>query len=209
MFKHPSNSIICSSQSLRDPVSQLTNWPHLGSDHNCVYTYIYIYIYIHTYTYIYIYIYIYIHLFLSLSLSLSLSSMHISAAPQPVSALSLRAGGCQCWVAYAKPALPNTEKGTPNLPTNTIAAKIAWLKLSGESPNGMRIPPLRIKVMLESNPLKSIMLVPKLAVLRPTGVRQKYEIETCSVLRSCEQVQPQRKMAPTYPAPEPVYESPT
>ena len=31
----------------------------------------------------------------------------------------------------------------------------------------MRIPPLRIKIMLESNPLRSIMLVQRLAVRRP------------------------------------------
>ena len=31
---------------------------------------------------------------------------------------------------------------TPNLPTNIIPTKIAWLKLSGKSPMGLRIPAL-------------------------------------------------------------------
>ena len=48
---------------------------------------------------------------------------------------------------------------TPNLPTNIVPTNIAWLKLSGKSPIGLGIPPLRIKIMLESNPLKSTMSV--------------------------------------------------
>ena len=44
-------------------------------------------------------------------------------------------------------------------PTN-----IAWLKLSGKSPMDMSMPPLWIKIMLESNPLKSTMLVGRLGV---------------------------------------------
>ena len=53
---------------------------------------------------------------------------------------------------------------TPNLPTKITSAKIRWLKLSGKVPMDMRIPPLRIKILLESNPLKSIILVRRLAV---------------------------------------------
>ena len=53
---------------------------------------------------------------------------------------------------------------TPNLPTNSIPTKIAWLRLSGRFPMGLGIPPLRIKLMLASNPLSSIMLVWRLAV---------------------------------------------
>ena len=44
---------------------------------------------------------------------------------------------------------------TPNLPTNITYAKIAWLKLSGKFSMGLGIPPLRIRILLESNPLKS------------------------------------------------------
>ena len=46
-----------------------------------------------------------------------------------------------------------------NLPTNIIPTNIAWLKLSGKFPMDIRIPPLKIKIMLESDPLKSTMLV--------------------------------------------------
>ena len=53
---------------------------------------------------------------------------------------------------------------TPNLPTKMIPTKIAWLELSGKSPMDMRIPSFRIKIMFESNPLKSIMFVGRLAV---------------------------------------------
>ena len=41
-------------------------------------------------------------------------------------------------------------------------AKIARLKLPGDFPMGLGIPPLRIKTTLESNPLKSIMLARRL-----------------------------------------------
>ena len=47
---------------------------------------------------------------------------------------------------------------TPNPPTN-IPTKIAGLKLSRKFPMGLGIPLLEIKIMLESNPLKSTMLV--------------------------------------------------
>ena len=53
---------------------------------------------------------------------------------------------------------------TPNLHTNIIPTNIARLKLSGKFPMGLEIPPLRIKITLESNPLKSTMLVRRLAV---------------------------------------------
>ena len=60
---------------------------------------------------------------------------------------------------------PDRQKeNTPNLPTNITPTKIAWLKLSGKFPMGLGIPPLNIKIMLESNPLKSVMLVRRLAV---------------------------------------------
>ena len=54
----------------------------------------------------------------------------------------------------------------PNLPTTILPAKIPWLKLSGEFPMDMRIPPLRIKTLLESNPLKSTILV-RTSAVRP------------------------------------------
>ena len=52
---------------------------------------------------------------------------------------------------------------------NIIPAKIRWLKLPGKFPVGMRIPPLKIQILLESNPLKSRILVRRLAV--PASVK--------------------------------------
>ena len=57
-------------------------------------------------------------------------------------------------------------QSTLNLPTNITPANIAWVKLWGKFPMGMRIPPLEFKIMLESNPLKSRILVGRLAVFR-------------------------------------------
>ena len=53
---------------------------------------------------------------------------------------------------------------TPNLPTKIIPTKIRWLELSGKFLMGLRIPSLNIKIMLESNPLKSRILVRRSAV---------------------------------------------
>ena len=53
---------------------------------------------------------------------------------------------------------------TADLPTKNLPAKIAWLKLSRKFPMDVRIPPLKMKIMLESNPLKSRNLVRRLAV---------------------------------------------
>ena len=54
---------------------------------------------------------------------------------------------------------------TPNLPGKIIPAKIRRLKVSGKFPTlDMRIPPLKHKIMPESSPLKSRILVRRLAV---------------------------------------------
>ena len=58
----------------------------------------------------------------------------------------------------------HTWSATPNLPTNIIHTNIARVKLSGKSPTGLGIPPLTIKITLESNPLTSTMLVGGLGV---------------------------------------------
>ena len=55
---------------------------------------------------------------------------------------------------------------TPNLPTNIVPTNIARLKLSRKSPMGLGIPPLKSNIILESNPLKSTMLVGRLGVVR-------------------------------------------
>ena len=54
---------------------------------------------------------------------------------------------------------------TPNLPTKIVPTNIARVKHSGKSPMDMRIPPLRIKNVLESNLPKSSMLVGRLGVV--------------------------------------------
>ena len=55
---------------------------------------------------------------------------------------------------------------TPDLPTKITPTKIAGLKLSGKFPMGLGIPPLELPILLESNPLKSRILVRRLAVRR-------------------------------------------
>ena len=57
---------------------------------------------------------------------------------------------------------------TPNFSTNIVPTNIAWVKLSGKSPTGLGIPPRKIKIMLESNPPNSTMLVGRLGV-HPTS----------------------------------------
>ena len=60
--------------------------------------------------------------------------------------------------------LCDAHDDTPNLPTKIITAKIAGLKISRNSPMDMRIPPLKLKILLESSPLKSRILVGRLGV---------------------------------------------
>ena len=48
---------------------------------------------------------------------------------------------------------------SPSLPTKISPAKIRRLKTSGKHSTDMRIPPLKMKVLLESDPLKSRILV--------------------------------------------------
>ena len=57
------------------------------------------------------------------------------------------------------------KAGTPNLPT-IIPTRIAWLKLSGKSPMGMRVPHLNIKILLESDPPTSRILLRPVRLLR-------------------------------------------
>ena len=70
---------------------------------------------------------------------------------------------------------------TPNLPTKIIPCKIAWLKLSGEFPMGLEIPLLKLKLIFESNPLKSIILVWRLAVEQTRGIpgHSTKSVEVC------------------------------
>ena len=72
---------------------------------------------------------------------------------------------------------------TPNLPTNIIPTNIARLELSGKSTMGLGIPPLEIKSMLESNPLKPTMLVGSLSVYDKLGYTVTSTV--INVLSSC------------------------
>ena len=64
-----------------------------------------------------------------------------------------------CWLTlHSLDAAVELLASTPNLPTNIIPTKIAWLKLSGKLPMDMNIPLLWTDIMFESNPLKSTML---------------------------------------------------
>ena len=64
----------------------------------------------------------------------------------------------------------NDSSSAPSLPAKIIPAKIARLKLSGKFPMGLGIPPLKSKIRLESDPLKSRILVPRLAVFEDSSM---------------------------------------
>ena len=49
----------------------------------------------------------------------------------------------------------HTLQYAQSLPTNNLPAKIAWLEHSGKFPMGLKIPPLKFKILHEANPLKS------------------------------------------------------
>ena len=70
---------------------------------------------------------------------------------------SLGAMSERLWASCSRPCIRP-------IPTNIIPTKIAGPKLSGKFPMGLGIPPLENKIMLESNPSESIILVRKLAV---------------------------------------------
>ena len=82
--------------------------------------------------------------------------------------------------ATSQEASASLMSNTPNLPTNIIPTKIAWLKLSWKFPTGQGISPLKIKIMLESDPLKSIMLVRRLGVYQWTEEVRFQENSECS-----------------------------
>ena len=73
---------------------------------------------------------------------------------------ALGARGCRTLTQVTHPIAPPT----PNLPTKIIPIEIRRRKLSGTFPMGLRISPLNIEILLESNPLKSRILVRRLAV---------------------------------------------
>ena len=85
--------------------------------------------------------------------------------------LALEGGGSECTGRGIRLREPvffvggiQTGFRTPNPPTKIIHAKIRRLETSGKFPMDMRVPPLEIKILLESNLLKSRSLVRRLAV---------------------------------------------
>ena len=126
--------------------------------HACMYvcTYVCMYVCIGVCIYIYIYIYTYYNNI----------SYYGNILTPTVCAPLHRPPSARCrWTPWA----PGRRWGwrprnTPDLPTNIVPTNIAWLKLSGKFPVDMRIPPLNIQIMLESNPPKPTMLVGRLGV---------------------------------------------
>ena len=105
--------------------------------YRCMCVYIYIYICISLSKYVYIYIYTHIHTYSGMVQTSE------GSVGDPFGSTSIRHA---------------SASHTPSLPTNIIPTQIARLELSGKSPMDMGIPPLNIKIMLESNPLQSTML---------------------------------------------------
>ena len=73
----------------------------------------------------------------------------------------------------------------PSLPSKIVPTKVRCLKLSGELPVGLRIPPLELKILLESSPLKSRIFVRRLAVRSETLVELKVLNSSWSSLSPC------------------------
>ena len=77
------------------------------------------------------------------------------------------------WLAYRMHVVSmrhgQSPSQTPNLPTKNLPTKICWLKLSRKSPMDMRIPSLNVKILLESKPLKSRILLRRLAGVPSQG----------------------------------------
>ena len=84
------------------------------------------------------------------------------------------------YVFFSRRAFLFTDTGTPNLLTKIIPPKICWLKLSGKFPTDMRIPPLKLKIMLESNLLTSRIFVRRLALSLEASMRSSPEECVCS-----------------------------
>ena len=132
----------------------------------CICIYIYIYMYVRTYVCMYIYIYIY--------------SINYPAHPLPEQLRCWISEGltqAESWFVNCKGRNSQAHgeftgefesTNTPNPPTNITPTNIARLKVSGKFPMGLGIPPVIIKIMLESNPPKCTMLGGGLAALPST-----------------------------------------
>ena len=100
----------------------------------------------------------------------------------------LAAASASAWPA-ARPSRRSPVTRSPlcthNLSTKIIPAKIVWLNTSGKPIMDMRISPLNIKIVLESNPLNFRILVRRLAVWS-TGVwEMEWYTQRCTRMRTC------------------------
>ena len=127
---------------------------------------------VHTCVYIYIYIYIYIYR--------CVGEKHSSGEEQPweekpsecqisgwraVSASGLQGRGSpKRSVSFADAGIIPQPRAPADLCTPNLPTMIAWLKLARKFPMDLGIPPLKIKILPESSPLKSRILVRRLAV---------------------------------------------
>ena len=102
----------------------------------------------------------------------------------------LMSAGGSSWYLAAR-----SLSSTPSLPTEITPARIPCFKTSWKSPTDMRIPTLKFKMMFESNPLKSGILVRRLAVAlrKPAGsqaARQPGEFQRDSQAGQLGETQP-------------------
>ena len=108
----------------------------------CVYIYIYIYIYAYIHTYI---VYKYIHI--------CVLCAYIYIYIQRERESERRA--LECYTDHCSKMIVANCRRPISLYTKIIPTKVRRLRISGEFPVDMRIPPLEIRIPLESNPLKS------------------------------------------------------
>ena len=140
--------------------------------HVCMYVYVYIYIYIHRHTYIHVHNVISCYVIL-IGNNLTLRLSQHCAVPVSVN----KHNPPEQNMHFKMSAFNRCSKDlAPNLPTKIIPAKMRWLNISRKLPMDMRVPPLKTKILLESSPLKSRILVGRLCVLI---------IKPCTVKRIC------------------------
>ena len=108
-------------------------------------------------------------------------------------------GAVESWTCEISEGLEAHEKHeplktdrTPNLPTKIIPTKIMptkirWLNISRKFPMGLGIPPLEVKILPESNPLKSRILVRRWAAVsrasRRAEARRRLPAPSCGAQR--------------------------
>ena len=113
---------------------------------------------IYVYMYMYIYIYIYMH-YTYRYICISTYTCVVQALKHPVS----ENFWCRCLLSAFGTRQAKCVACSVR-PISLLTLSLLRLLDSDFFPMGLGIPPLTIKIMLQSNPLNSIMLVPRLAV---------------------------------------------